>query len=69
MMRGTAVQRAFHGHLLVDQCLTCQTVTKIMEGDPGFQEPVKELEKVYKAYQWNILNYCYGTYNYNWYYL
>ena len=40
-MSGKAVQRAFRGHLLVDQCLTCQIVAKIMEDDPGFQDHVK----------------------------
>ena len=47
MMSGTAVQRAFRGHLLVDQWLTCQSVAKIMEDDPGFQDQMKELEKCY----------------------
>ena len=35
-------------HLLVDQCLACKIVTKIIEDGPGFQDQVKELEKVYK---------------------
>ena len=47
MMSGKAVQRAFRGHQLVDQCLTHQTVTKIMENDPSFQDHVVELEKLY----------------------
>ena len=38
MMSGMAVQRAFRGHLLVDQCLTRQIVAKIMEDEPGFQD-------------------------------
>ena len=41
------MHRAFRGHLLVDQWLTCHTVAKIMEDDPGFQDQVKELEKLY----------------------
>ena len=36
MMSGKAVQRAFRGHLLVDQCLTRQIVAMIMEDEPGF---------------------------------
>ncbi len=47
MMSGKAVQRAFRGHLLVDQCLTCQIVAKIMEDDPDFHEQVEELERLY----------------------
>ena len=38
MMSGKAVQRAFRGHLLVDQCLTRQIVAKIVEDNPGFQD-------------------------------
>ena len=34
-------------HLMVDQCLACKIVTKIIEDGPGFQDQVKELEKVY----------------------
>ena len=34
-------------HLLMDQCLTCQTVAKFMEDDSGFEDQVKELEKRY----------------------
>ena len=44
MMNRKAVQRAFHGHLLVDQCLIRQIVTKIMEDEPRFQDQVEELE-------------------------
>lgn len=47
MMSGKAVQRAFRGHLLVDQCLTRQIVAKIVEDDPGFQDQVEELERLY----------------------
>jgi len=47
MMSGKAVQRAFHGHLLVDQCLTRQIVAKIVEDDPGFQDQAGELERLY----------------------
>ena len=47
MMSGKAVQRAFRGHLLADQCLTCQIVAKIVEDDPGFQDQVGELERLY----------------------
>ena len=47
MMSGKAVQRAFRGHLLVDQCLTRQIVAKIVEDDPSFQDHVDELERLY----------------------
>ena len=47
MMSGKAVQRAFLGHLLVDQCLTRQIVAKIMEDEPGFQDQAEELEQLY----------------------
>ena len=47
MMSGKAVQQAFCGHLLVDQCLTCQIVAKIMEDEPGFQDQEEEREWLY----------------------
>ena len=47
MISGKAVQRAFRGHQLVDQCLTRQIVAKIMEDEPGFQDQVEELERLY----------------------
>ena len=48
MMSGKAVQRAFRGHLLVDQSHTRQIVAKIMEDyDHGFQDQVEELERLY----------------------
>ena len=47
VMSGKAVQRAFRGHLLVDQCLTLQIVAKIMEDEPGFQDQEEELERLY----------------------
>ena len=47
MMSGKAVQQVFSGHLLVDQCLTHQIVAKIMEDEPGFQDQVEELERLY----------------------
>ena len=31
----------------MDQCLTRQIVAKIMEDDPGFQDQVEELERLY----------------------
>ena len=46
MMSRKAVQRAFRSHLLVNQCLTCQIVAKIMEDEPGFQDQVEELERL-----------------------
>ena len=47
MMSGKAVQRAFRGHLLVDQCFTRQIVAKIIEDEPGFQDQVEELKRLY----------------------
>ena len=47
MMSGKAVQRAFRNHLQVDQYLTRQIVAKIMEDEPGFQDQVMELERLY----------------------
>ena len=47
MMSQKAVQRAFRSHLLVDQYLTRQIVAKIMEDEPGFQDQVEELERLY----------------------
>ena len=47
MMSGKSVQRAFRGHLLVDQCLTHQIVAKIIEDEPGFENVLKELETLY----------------------
>ena len=48
MMSGKSVQRAFRGHLLVDQCLTHQKiVTKIIKDEPGFENVLKELETLY----------------------
>lgn len=46
-MSGKAVQRAFRGHRMADQCLTCQIVVKIMEEDNGFQDRVEEPERLY----------------------
>ena len=45
-MSRTAVQQAFRGHLLVISGLHV-TLAKFMEDDPGFQDKVKELEKLY----------------------
>ncbi|CAJ1064633.1 hypothetical protein SNEBB_002215, partial [Xyrichtys novacula] len=47
IMSGKAVQQAFRGHLLVYQCLTRQIVVKILEDDPGFQDQVDGLERLY----------------------
>ena len=41
------MQRAFRAHLLVEQCLTRQIVAKIVEDEPGFQDQVAELERLY----------------------
>ena len=47
MMNGKEVQRAFRGHLMVDQCITQQIVSKIVKRYSGFQELVNELETLY----------------------
>lgn len=44
MMSGKSVQRAFRGHLLVDQCLTHQIVAEIIKDEPCFENVLKELE-------------------------
>ena len=49
MMNGKAVQRAFRGHLLVSECLTQQIIAKITEDEPGFENHILELEKIYSA--------------------
>ena len=46
-MSGKAVQRSFRGHLLVSKCLTQQLVAKVTEADPGFQNHMKELGRLY----------------------
>ena len=43
MMNGKEVQRAFRGHLMVDQGIIQQIVSKIVEHYSGFQELVKNL--------------------------
>ena len=48
MMNGKEVQRAFRGHLMVDQCITQQIVSKIVERYSGFQELVNELETLFE---------------------
>ena len=49
MMNGKAVQRAFRGHLLVSECLTQKIIAKITEDEPGFENHILELEKIYSA--------------------
>ena len=46
IMTGKAVQRALRGHLLVDQCLTNQIISKIIESDRGFESLIQELEEL-----------------------
>ena len=48
-MNGKAVQRAFRGHLLVSECLTQPIIAKITEDEPGFENHILELEKIYSA--------------------
>ena len=48
MMNGKAVQRAFRGHL-VSECLTQQIIARIIEDEPGFENHMLELEKIYGA--------------------
>ena len=47
MMSGKAVQRSFRGHLLVSKCLMQQLVAKVTETDPGFENHMKELGRLY----------------------
>jgi hypothetical protein len=47
MMSGKAVQHSFRGHLLVTKCLTQQIVAKVIEGEPGFENLMQELERLY----------------------
>ena len=47
MMSGKSVQRAFRGHLLVDQCLTHQIVAELIKDGPGFENVLKELETLF----------------------
>ena len=47
MKSGKAVQRAFRGHLLVDQGLTRQIVSLIMTDDHNFEDQIIELERLY----------------------
>ena len=46
-MTGKAVQQALRGHWLVDQCLTNQIVSKIIESGPQFETHLLELEQLY----------------------
>ena len=41
------MQRSFRGHLLVSKCLTQQLVAKVTETDPGFENHMKELGRLY----------------------
>ena len=47
MMSGKAVQRSFRGHLLVSKCLMQQLVAEVTETDPGFENHMKELGRLY----------------------
>ena len=47
IMSGKAVQRALRGNLLVDQCLTNQIISKIIDSEPGFENHIQELEQLY----------------------
>ena len=47
MVSGKAVQRAFRGHLLVDQGLTRQIVSLIMTDNHNFEDQIIELERLY----------------------
>lgn len=47
MMSGKAVQRSFRGHLLISKCLPQQLAAKVIETDPGFENHMQELERLY----------------------
>ena len=47
IMSGKAVQRAFRGHLLIDQCLTQQVADKVITDQRAFENLLQELEKLY----------------------
>ncbi|KAK6176031.1 hypothetical protein SNE40_014395 [Patella caerulea] len=46
-MSGKAVQRALRGYLLVDQYLTNQIISKIIESEPGFESIIAKVEQLY----------------------
>ena len=46
-MSGKAVQRAFRGHLLIDQSLIQQIADKVITDHPQFENLLQELEKLY----------------------
>ena len=56
MMKGKAVQRALRGHLLVDQCLTNQIVSQIIESEQEFEIHLLELEQLYSQTKDGIIN-------------
>ena len=47
MMSGKAVQCSFRGHVLVSKCLMQQLVAKVTDTDPGFENHMKELGRLY----------------------
>ena len=47
MMKGKAIQRAFGGHLMVDQCLTRQVISTKTKEDSEFHKNMRELEGFY----------------------
>lgn len=45
-MTGKAVQRALRGHLLLDQCIVQQVVSKAISDKPGIANLLHELEEI-----------------------
>ena len=63
MLTGKAVQRAFRRHLLLDQCLTDQIVSKITNQD--FERLVQAIELIYcQVENGEMSTECYNIYIY-----
>ena len=48
MMTGKAVQRTLRGHILLDQCIAQQVMSKAISNKPGIANLLHELEEVYE---------------------
>ena len=47
ILTGKAVQHAFCGHLLLDQCLTDQIVSKIIKTNQDLRDLLRNLEQLF----------------------
>lgn len=47
IMSGKTLQCALRGHLLLDQCLTDQIISRIIDSEPGFECLIQELEQLH----------------------